>query len=91
MRITPVDSPVEVGAALYGALLGAPLVPAAAAVAGAAAAILPLARRRSRYGVLAVGAVLLAGVVAAGAGVVSVLLVALAWGVAGAVAAGARG
>jgi eukaryotic-like serine/threonine-protein kinase len=91
LRITPVDSPVEVGSALYGALLDAPLVPAAAIVAGAAAAILPLARRRSRYGVLAVGAVLLLGVVAAGAGVVSVLLVALAWAVAGAVAAGARG
>ena len=91
LRITPVDSPLEVGAALYEALLDAPLVPAAAVVAGAAAALLPLARRRSRYGVLAVGAVLLAGVVAAGAGVVSVLLVALAWAVAGAVAAGARG
>ncbi len=91
LRITPVDSPLEVGAALYEALLDAPLVPAAAVVAGAAAAILPLARRRSRYGVLAVGAVLLAGVVAAGAGVVTVLLVALAWAVAGAVAAGARG
>jgi hypothetical protein len=91
LRITPVDSPVEVGATLVGAVVTSPLVLVCAAVAAAAAAILPWARRRSRFGVLAVGAALLAGVVAAGAGIVSILLVALVWGAAAAVAAGGRG
>jgi serine/threonine-protein kinase len=90
LGIAPLDAPGDVGAALTGALLAEPLLLAGAIVAGAAAAILPWARRRSRYGVLAMGSVLLAGVVATGAGVVSVLLVALVWGVAAAVAAGAR-
>jgi eukaryotic-like serine/threonine-protein kinase len=89
--IAPPDGPAEVASALVGALAATPLVLAAAVVAAAAAALLPLARRRSRYGVLAVGAALLVAVIAAGAGVASVLLVALAWGFAGAVAAGARG
>jgi hypothetical protein len=91
LRIAPVDSPVEVGATLMGALVMSPLVLVCAAVAAAAAAILPWARRRSRFGVLAVGAALLAGVVAAGTGIVSILVVALVWGIAGAVAAGGRG
>ena len=81
----------EVGATLAGALVMSPLVLVCAAVAAAAAAILPSARRRSRFGVLAVGAALLVGIVAAGAGIVSILLVALVWGIAGAVAAGGRG
>jgi hypothetical protein len=89
--IAPVDGPAEVVAGLVQALTSTPLVLVAAAVAAAAAALLPLARRLSRYGVLAVGAVLLVGVVAVGGGIGSVLLAALAWGVAGAVAAGARG
>jgi eukaryotic-like serine/threonine-protein kinase len=90
-RITPVDGPAEVAATFFHALSASPLVLAAALVAAAAAAFLPFARRLSRYGVLAVGAALLIGSVAAGAGLVAVLLVALCWGVAGAVAAGARG
>ncbi len=91
LRVAPVDSPVEVGATLVSTLVMSPLVLVCAAVAAAAAAILPTARRGSRFGVLAVGAALLAGVVAAGAGIVSILLVALVWGFAGAVAAGGRG
>ena len=91
LRITPVDSPVEVGATLVGAVVMSPLVLVCAAVAAAAAAILPWARQRSRFGVLAVGAALLAGAVAAGTGIVAILLVALVWGVAAAVAAGGRG
>ena len=89
--IVPVDGPAEVASALTQALSASPAVLAAAGFAALAAAVLPLARRLSRYGVLAVGAALLVGLVAAGAGIVSVLLVALCWGVAGAVAAGARG
>jgi hypothetical protein len=91
VRIVPVDSPPEVVVALFGALVASPLVLAAAAVAAAAAVVLPWARRWSRFGVLAVGAALLTAVVAAGAGIVSIVLVALVWGVAGAVAAGGRG
>jgi eukaryotic-like serine/threonine-protein kinase len=91
LRITPVDSLFEVAATLASALAMSPLVLVCAAVAAAAAAILPTARRRSRFGVLAVGAALFVGVVASGAGIVSMLLVGLVWGVAGAVAAGGRG
>jgi hypothetical protein len=91
LRITPVDSLFEVGATLASALVMSPLGLVCAAVAAAAAAILPTARRRSRFGVLAVGAALLVGVVAAGSSIVSIMLVALVWGVAGAVAAGGRG
>jgi hypothetical protein len=90
-RITPVDGPAQVAATLFEALSASPLVLAAALVAAAAAAFLPLARGLSRYGVLAVGAALLIVSMAAGAGLLAVLLVALCWGVAGAVAAGARG
>jgi eukaryotic-like serine/threonine-protein kinase len=89
--VAPVDGPVAVAGELGNALTAGPLLLAAAALAALAAAALPFARRLSKHGVLAVGAVLLVSVVAAGAGIASVLLVALAWGVAGAVAAGARG
>jgi hypothetical protein len=91
LGVAPLDPPGEVGAALLQALLAEPVILAGAIVAGVAAAVLPLARRQSRYGVLAVGSVLLAGVVAAGGGIVSALLVALVWGVTAAVAAGRRG
>ncbi len=91
ITVAPVDSPIEVGAALLGALVASPLVLVGAAFAAAAAAILPWARGWSRYGVLAVGAVLTAGLVAAGAGIVPILLAALVWGIAAAVAAGGRG
>ncbi len=90
LRVTPVDSLLEVGATLASALVMSPLVLVCAAVAAAAAAILPTARRQSRFGVLGVGAALLVGVVATGAGIGSILLVGLVWGVAGAVAAGGR-
>jgi eukaryotic-like serine/threonine-protein kinase len=91
LRIAPMDSAADVVLALFVTLVTSPLVLVAAAVAAAAAVILPWARRSTRYGVLAVGAVLLIGLVAAGGGVVSIVLTALVWGVAGAVAAGRRG
>ena len=89
--IAPVDGPVAVVAASSAALGSAPLVLAAAGAAAAAAALLPFARRRSRYGVLAVGATLVVSLAAAGAAVAAILLAALVWGAAGAVAARARG
>ncbi len=89
--IAPPSPPADVATELARALATDPLVLATAAVAAAAAALLPFARKLSRYGVLAVGAGLLAAVVAAGAGIASILLVALTWGLAGAIAAGPRG
>ena len=75
--------------ALGNALVGSPLLVAGALLAGLAATILPIARRR-RYGVLAVGAALLVCTVAAGTGLAAVPALALVWGVAGALAAGNR-
>jgi eukaryotic-like serine/threonine-protein kinase len=89
--IAPVDGLVAVVSASTTALASAPLVLAAAGLAAAAAALLPFAHRRSRYGVLAVGATLVVSLAAAGAGVAAMLLAALVWGVAGAVGARARG
>jgi hypothetical protein len=89
--IVPVDGPLAVLSALTHALAATPLVLAATLVSAAAAAAVPFARQASRYGVLAVGAGILVAVVAAGTGIASVLLVALIWGIAGAIAAGARG
>ena len=88
LGLTPLDSPPEVASAVSGAIVTEPLLLAAVLAAAFAAAILPLARRRSRYGVLAVGTVLLAGVVATGASLLAVPLVALVWALAGALAAG---
>jgi hypothetical protein len=93
LGLTPLDPPLAVASAVASALAAQPVLLAGALVAAAAAAVLPFAHRRSRYGVLAVGTVLLACVVATGTGLVAVPLVALVWGVAGALAAGrpARG
>ena len=59
-------------------------------MAAIAAGILAPVWRRWRYGVLAVGTALLAGAVATGAGVLSILAIALVWAFAGALAAGTR-
>ncbi len=93
LALTPLDSPPEVVSAVANAIATQPVLLAGALAAAIAAAVLPFARRRSRYGVLAVGTVLLAGLVATGTSLVAVPLVALVWAVAGAVAAGrpARG
>jgi hypothetical protein len=86
----PLDSAKETAVALVSAVAAQPLLLAGALFAALAAALLPLARRHWRYGVLAVGSALLLGAVATGTGVVGILLVALVWAVAGALAAGAR-
>lgn len=90
LEITPLDSSGEVGLAIRDALLLHPVIVAGAMIAAIAAAILPWARRRSRYGVVIVGTALLAGAVATGSGIVAVLLIALVWAIAGVIAAGTR-
>ncbi|MEX0851123.1 MAG: serine/threonine-protein kinase [Gaiellaceae bacterium] len=88
LGITPLDSPGEVGLAVRDALLLHPVIVAGAMIAAIAAAILPWARRRSRYGVVIGGTALLAGAVATGSGIGAVLLIALVWAIAGVIAAG---
>ena len=90
LGIAPQDSARELGARLLESATADPTLFLGAATLGLAAAILPWARRRSRYGVLAVGTVLLAGAVATRTSIVAALLVALVWAFAAAVAAGAR-
>jgi hypothetical protein len=64
-------------------LLGHPATTMAAVLVGVAAAVLPWARRASRYGVGATGFVLVAASVLAGAGIVSTLVCLSAWAIAG--------
>jgi len=88
LGITPLDSSSEVGLAVRDALLLHPVIAAGAVIAAISAAILPWARRSSRYGVVIGGTALLAGAVATGSGIVAVLLIALVWAIAGVIAAG---
>jgi hypothetical protein len=88
--VSPLDSASEVATGVVGVLVREPVLLAGAFAAGLAAAILPAARRRSRYGVLAVGSALVVVSAAAGASVAAIPFAALAWGVAGALAAGVR-
>jgi hypothetical protein len=59
-------------------------------VAATAAAILPWLRDRSRYGVAALGAVLIGLSIATGAGLVNTIVLLLVWGAAAAVAGSLR-
>ncbi|OFW74267.1 MAG: hypothetical protein A2Y55_00120 [Actinobacteria bacterium RBG_16_68_12] len=90
LEIAPGDAPRDVAVALWGLLTAHPVVLAAAVGVSIASAILPWARRQSRYGVAAVGAVLTGGTIAVGAGIASIFLVIAVWGTAAAVAAGTR-
>ncbi len=90
LGVAPHDSVGEVGTRLWNGAMLDPTLALGAVALGLAAAVLPWARRRSRYGVLAIGIALLASSVAAGTGVVAVLLVALVWAFAAAAAAGTR-
>jgi hypothetical protein len=87
LGIGPLDRVTDTALTVWTALSGYPAVLGAAVLAAAAAGILPWARRRSRYGVASVGAVLIAGVIAIGAGIASTFVLALAWGLAAVVAA----
>ena len=88
--IGPLTSVTEVALATTGALLGSFLLTVAAISAAVASAALPWARRRSPYGVAAIGFALTAASVVAGASAASTVLVALVWAGAGASAAAFR-
>lgn len=90
LNIAPQDSVGEIATALWQAVLVDPILLLGAGALALGAAVLPWARRRSRYGALAVGTALLAGSVAVGVGPVATVLVALVWAFAAAVAAGSR-
>ena len=88
--ISPQDSVREIAAGLWQAAQLDPVLLIGAVSLGLAAAALPWIRRRSRYGVLALGVALLAGSVAVGVGLAATVLVALVWALAAAVSAGTR-
>jgi hypothetical protein len=90
LDIGPSDTAQAIAVTLSSAIASNPVLPAAALVAALAASLLPWARRRSRYGVAVIGAVLVAGAIATGAGVAATLLVVAVWGTAAALAAGTR-
>jgi eukaryotic-like serine/threonine-protein kinase len=87
LGIAPSDSVGDVAVALRGTLSGAPALAAAAIVLAGAAALLPLVRARSRYGVAGLGLVLLLASVAAGVGPAAVPLLVAVWGLAAILAA----
>jgi predicted acyltransferase len=66
---------------------GVPLLIAAVVVAGVAAALLPEARSRSRYGVGAIGLAVSVAAAAGGSPLVAMPLVLVVWGVAALLAA----
>ncbi len=80
LGLSPLDSPLSAAASVWSWLASTPLVIAGAILVGAAAALLPWARRRSRGGVAGIGFVVTAGSVLAGAGVASTIVVMLVWG-----------
>ncbi|CAN5332752.1 hypothetical protein BH20ACT13_BH20ACT13_03940 [soil metagenome] len=88
--ISPQDSVREIAGGLWQSALLEPVLLVGAVSLGFAAAALPLIRRRSRYGVLALGVVLTAGSVVVGAGFAGTLLVAVVWAFAAAISAGTR-
>jgi hypothetical protein len=88
--VSPGDSAADVASLLGGTLAAHPTLPAAALLAGVTAALLPWIRRRSRYGVAAIGAALVATGVVAGTAAVAVPLLVTVWGVAALLPAGTR-
>jgi hypothetical protein len=79
LGVEPLDSIGSAATAVWTWLAHEPLVLAAAALAGASAAVLPWARRRSRVGVPAIGLVVTGASVLAGAGIGATALVMLVW------------
>ncbi|HUG64544.1 MAG TPA: serine/threonine-protein kinase [Gaiellaceae bacterium] len=79
LDIGPLDSVGSVALALWAWLGSEPLVTVVAILTAAAAASLPWARSRSRFGVTAVGFVVTAVFVLAGASIASTVVVMLVW------------
>ena len=88
LGIVPSDSAREVALAVWGELALHPVVLVGALACALAAAILPWAARTTRYGVAAVGSVLLVAAAATGTGVAGLLVAGLVWAFAANVAAG---
>jgi hypothetical protein len=88
LAIGPLDPVNDAALSVWGALSVYPGALGAVAIAAAAAAALPWARRWSPYGVGAIGAVLTSAGIVAGAGVASALVLVVVWAIAAAVAAG---
>jgi eukaryotic-like serine/threonine-protein kinase len=91
LGIGPLDPVSDAALAVWVALAGSAVVLAGVVVAAMAAAVLPWARDRSRYGVAALGAVLTALTIAAGAGAVGAIVMVLVWGIAAGFAGALRG
>jgi len=91
LGIGPLDPVSDAALTVWGALAGSAVVLAGVVVAAMAAAVLPWARDRSRYGVAALGAVLTALSIAAGSGAVGAIVMVLVWSIAAAVAGALRG
>jgi eukaryotic-like serine/threonine-protein kinase len=91
LGIGPLDPVSDAALTVWGALAGSTVVLAGIVVAAMAAAVLPWARDRSRYGVAALGALLTALSIAAGAGAAGTIVMVLVWGIAAAVAGALRG
>jgi hypothetical protein len=85
--LAPGSSLGDVATSTWGSLSSQPLLLAAALLAAGVAVAMPYARRRSRYGVLALGVLVVVAAAAAGAGVASTLLLAAVWGLTAVLAA----
>ena len=83
LGIEPLTPVPDAGLGVWSWLAEHPATTVAAILVAAAAALLPWARRVSRYGVAGMGFVLVAAAVLAGAGLVSILVCLAAWTIAG--------
>jgi hypothetical protein len=80
LDVGPLDSVGSSAAALWSWLAQEPLVLAAATLAGAASALLPVARKRWRFGIAGLGFVVTAASVLGGAAVGATIVVLIVWG-----------
>jgi hypothetical protein len=87
LHLAPMFSVGDVGIALEKALAGLPFLVFAALAAGSAAALLPYARARSRYGIAAVGVAVSVAFAAAGAPLAFMPLVLAVWAAAAIISA----
>ncbi len=87
LKFAPVSSVGDIALALEKTLAGLPFLVCAAVVAGGAAALLPHARARSRFGLAAVGLVVSVAFAAAGAPLAFLPLVLAVWGAGAIIAA----